>query len=280
VRGLEELEVHLCEGDVLVADRLYSSYEIVARLKARGVEYIGRNHQARKLDFRRGKKLGPNERIQVWKKPPKSAWSQLSKEQWEKLPAKLEIRVIRTKGPDREGKQRTRYVVTTLLDHVKYPAEEVASLYVHRWEIELRFRDIKTTMGMELLRTQSPEMVLKEIRMHIIAYNTVRLLMLKAATVHQCSHRRIGFKGVLQVLDACRSGFERVADKPLLLSREKDNLLTRIAERTVPERPGRNEPRKKKRRPKSYGWLQRPRHSYFEHFRNDEPPVKILDEVA
>jgi hypothetical protein len=279
VRALDLLEDHLAGGDVLVADRLYSSYEVVARLRNRDVDFIGRNHQARKLDFRRGRRIGPNERIQIWRRPPRSAWCQLSKGQWEELPEELEVRIIRTKGPDREGRQSTRYVVTTLVDPVRYPAEEVASLYVHRWDIELRFRDIKTTMGMELLRTQSPQMLLKEIRMHIIAYNAVRLLMLRAAAVHGCSHRRIGFKAVLQVLDASRPAFGAAAERPRLLVRERDNLLERIAERATPERPGRNEPRKKKRRPKSYGWLQRPRHSYFEHFRDDQPLLKILDEA-
>ena len=149
-----------------------------------------------------------------------------------------------------------------------------------RGPIELRFRDIKTTMGMEMLRTKSAQMALKEVMMHMIAYNAVRLLMLKAAAAYHCNHRRIGFKAVLQVLEACRSAFEKVAGKPQLLSREKDNLLERIAERAEAERPGRNEPRKKKRRPKSYGWLQRPRHSYFEHFRNENPPFKILDNAA
>ena len=72
-------------GIVLVGDRLYTSYELVARLKGRGGEFIGRNHQARKLDFRRGKKLGRDERLQVWERPPRSAWCQLSKEEWEKL---------------------------------------------------------------------------------------------------------------------------------------------------------------------------------------------------
>ena len=116
--------------------------------------------------------------------------------------------------------------------------------------------------------------------MHAIAYNVVRLLMLKAAAVHHCSHRRIGFKAVLQVLDASRGDFEKASGKPRLLNREKENLLARIAERVEPERPGRNEPRKKKRRPKSYGWLQQPRHSYPEYFKSDEPPRKILDEAA
>ena len=190
------------------------------------------------------------------------------------------MRIIRTKGPDREGVQRTRYVVTTLLDPVRYPADEVASIYIHRWEIELRFRDIQTTMGMGLLRTKTPEMVRKEVLMHMIVYNAIRLLMLKAGAVFGVSHRRISFKGVVQVLGESRASFAGVAGRPRLEARAKGVLLERVDERVVPERPGRNEPRKKKRRPKSYGWLQKPRHSYFEHFRCEIPPRKILDECA
>jgi hypothetical protein len=281
MRGYDQLEEHLTEGDLLMGDRLYSSYEVVARLKQRVIEFIGRNHQARKADFRRGRKIGPNERIHVWTKPlQQPRQSRLTAEEWSQIPAEIEVRMIRTKGPNREGKQTTRYVITTLLDPEKYPAIEIVSLYLHRWEIELRFRDIKTTMGMEMLRTESPEMVRKEIMMHVIAYNVARLLMLKSAKIHGCNHRRISFKGVIEVLEECRSGFEKQKGKRRLLEKEKDNLLERIAERIVIERPGRNEPRKKKRRPKSYGWLQRPRHTYFEHFRCDIPPMKILDEAA
>lgn len=281
LRGHDCLEAYLTEGDLLVADRLFSSYELIARGREKGVEFIGRKHQSRKMDFRRGRRVGPNQRVQTWKKPRyQPRLSRLSAQEWEQLPEEMEMRVIRTKGPDREGKQRTRYVVTTLLDAEKYPWDEVASLYMHRWEIELRFRDIKTTMGMEMLRTKSPEMVRKEVLMHMIAYNVVRLLMLKAGKIHGVSHRRISFKGVLQVLEECRVGFEKSSGKPRLEEAEKDNLLLRIAERVVVERPGRNEPRKKKRRPKPYGWLQKPRHTYFEHFRNETPPRKILDEAA
>jgi hypothetical protein len=281
LRGHDQMEGHLTEGDVLVADRLYSSYEVIARLKQRGVEFIGRNHQARKCDFRRGTKIGPNERLQVWGKPRQQpALSRLSAEEWQQLPEQLEMRVIRVKGPNREGKQSIRYVVSTLIDADKYPWQEVASLFVHRWEIELRFRDIKTTMGMELLRTKSPEMIRKEVLMHMIAYNVVRLLMLKAGKAHGVNHRRISTKGALQVMEESRFCFEKAAGKPRLLGAEKDQLLSHIAEREVPCRPGRNEPRKKKRRPKSYGWLQKPRHQYFEHFTDPEPPGKILDEPS
>ena len=281
MRCYDQLERYLVEGDLALGDRLYSSFEVVGRLKLKGVEFVGLNHHARKLDFRRGKKIGPNERLIVWEKPRRQpALSRLSAEEWEALPDTIPLRIIRTKGPDREGKTRTRYVVTTLLDPKLYPAEEVASLYLHRWEIELRFRDIKTTMGMEMLRTQSPEMIRKEILMHMIAYNALRLLMLKAANIHGCSQRRISFKGVIQVLEGCLSGFAKVRGQPRLLEQERSNLFARIAERIVPDRPGRHEPRKKKRRPKSYGWLQRPRHEYFEHFREQEPPLKILDQAA
>jgi hypothetical protein len=190
----------------------------------------------------------------------------------------MEMRIIRAKGPDREGVQQTRYVVTTLLDTEAYPADEVASIYIHRWEIELRFRDIKTTMGMELLRTKTPEMVRKEVLMHMIVYNAIRLLMLKAGKVFGVSHRRISFKGAVQVLGECQVTFAGVVGKPRLAACAKGKLLERIAERVVRERPGRNEPRKKKRRPKSYGWLQKPRHSYIEHFRCETSPRKILDE--
>jgi len=281
MRGHDQLESYLGEGDVHVGDRIYSSYEVVARDKMRGVEFIGRNHQTRKLDFRRGRKLDPDERVQSWVKPRQQpALSRLSKGGWDALPGEIEMRIVRTKGLDRDGVRQTRYVVTTLLDPVRYPADEVASIYIHRWETELRFRDIKTTMGMELLRTKTPELVHKEALMHMMVYNAIRLLMLKAGNAFWVSHRRISFKGVVQVLGESHVTFAGVMGKPRLEPSAKAALLERIAERVVRERPGRNEPRKKKRRPKNYGWLQKPRHSYFEHFRSDIPPRKILDECA
>jgi len=281
LRGHDALECYLEPGDILAADRYYSSYEIITRLIGKGVHFVGRTHQARKIDFRKGRKLGPNERLQTFRKSrTKPKGSRLTKEQWAALPATMEIRIIRSKGPDRQGKQRIRYVVTTLLDPVKYPAEEVASLYHHRWEIEVRFRDIKTTLGMELLRTKSPEMIRKEVLMHMIVYNLLRLLMLKAGQEHGVNHRRLSFKGALQVMEESRADFRKVTNRPRLRDREIDNFWERIAERYVEERPGRNEPRRVKRRPKCTRWLQKPRHSYFEHFRSDAPPLKILDEVA
>ncbi len=277
-RGFEQLYACIGVNEILVQDRAYTSYEMITRMQAQGSHVIGRHHQARRLDFRKGKKLGPDERLQTWTKPARQpSGSNLSRRQWKKLPEEIEVRIIRVKGPDRTGKTTTKYLVSTLLDPIKYPAEEIGSLYYHRWEIELRFRDIKTTMRMELLRTQSPEMIRKEIMMHMIACNALRLLMLKAGKAHGRNHRRLSFKGALQVLFSSMGAFAELWKRPSLRKRERNNFLLRIAERVVPERPGRNEPRKLKRRPKSYGWMQQPRHEYAEHFQTDDYPIRILD---
>mgnify|MGYP006282723775 FL=1 len=277
----DELEDNLQVGDVFIGDRLYSGYELIGRLHSKGVPFIGRAHQTRKIDFRRGRKIGPHERLVVWKKPRrKPKGSNRGEEEWEALPGEITVRLIRCQGPDREGRQKTRYLATTLLDPMAHPAEEVASLYLHRWEIEVRFRDIKTTLGMEMLRTKSPEMVEKELLMHQIVYNLMRLIMLKAAKDHGVNHRRLSFRGVQQVLLAFVDNFRDMAKRPILRMRQRAKMWLHLIERTVTERPGRNEPRRVKRRPKCTRWLQKPRHEYFQHFRSDNPPMKILDNPA
>jgi len=147
------------------------------------------------------------------------------------------VRLIRCQGPDREGRQKTRYIATTLLDPKAYPAEEVASLYLHRWEIEVRFRDIKTTLGMEMLRTKTPEMVEKELLMHQIVYNLMRLIMLKAAKNHGVNHRRLSFRGVQQVVLAFVDNFRNMAKRPILRMRQRAKMWLHLIERTVTERP-------------------------------------------
>ena len=282
LRNHDSLESeHLREGDVLIADRLYSAYELIERLRSKGVHFIGRTHQARKIDFRKGQNISANERLLTWKKSPHpSKGSQLNQAQWDAVEDELTVRIIRYKGPDREGKQRTRYLVTTLLDGMSYPAEEVASLYFHRWEIEVRFRDIKSTLGMDMLRTKSPEMIEKELLMNLIVYNLMRLVMLKAGTANGVNHRRLSFRGTQQVIHAWRERFQKLVLRPKLRAQQRIAMWAQIAMRFVTERPGRNEPRRVKRRPKCSRWLQKPRHQYFEYFRCDNPPTKILDATA
>lgn len=135
--------------------------------------------------------------------------------------------------------------MTTLIDAAAYPWDEVASLYLHRWEIELRFRDIKTTMGMEMLRTKSPEMVHKEVLMHMIASNPVRLMMIKAGKTHRINHRRISFKGVVQVLEECRSGFERIIENPVSPPKKRPIFGTESRNGSLPSGPEETNPAKR-----------------------------------
>ena len=159
---------------------------------------------------------------------------------------------------------RTIYLATTLLAEKAYPTEEIAGLYAQRWSIEVRFRDLKTTMGLERLRVRTPEMARKTLRMATITYNLVKLLQLEASRGEPILADEIGFKGTLDVLSEFRSGFIGLASRPRLLEREREEVLDRILERLLIIRPGRNEPRATKSRPKAYPYLTTFRGDYVE----------------
>ena len=279
--GMARLLAHIRAGDVLVGDRLYCSYEQLAVLRGLGAHFVGRHHQARKVDFRRGRRLGPDERLVTWARPRRQPpGSTLDAEAWAALPETMEVRIIRARVHSREGGRETIYIATTLTGPATHPAAEVASINLHRWEIELRIRDIKSTMGMDMLRCRTPPMVRREILAHMVAYNALRLLMLRSAHAHGAAHRRIGFKGALQVVAASARRFAGTRGRPRLRARARDGMMAAIAAQETRERPGRNEPRRVKRRPKCTRWLQRPRREHPEHFKVDKPARKVLDETT
>ena len=107
-----------------------------------------------------------------WKKPSRNKASSYSQEELEKLPETLLIRQIKVTIDKPGYRVSSFHIATTLLDAEKYPASEIADLYYQRWDVELFFRDIKTTMGMDILRCKTPDMVRKEIMMHFIVYNS------------------------------------------------------------------------------------------------------------
>jgi hypothetical protein len=182
---------------------------------------------------------------------------------WELVAPELTVRVLRYTLRRAGFRTRSLTLVTTLLDPALYPAEELALLYARRWQIELWFRDLKTSMGMETLRCLSPAMIHKELEMHIIAYNLIRCLMLQASREHGAEIERLSFKGTVDSLrqfsvaiSQARSGKKQ---KELL-----EELLRIIAADLVQERPGRREPRAVKRRPKPFASLNKPRHKFKE----------------
>lgn len=157
---------------------------------------------------------------------------------------------------------RTRviFLSTTLLDPKLFPPDALAELYRRRWQVELFFRHIKTTMHMDVLRCLSPEMIRRELHMHMIAYNLIRAIMLQAALAHATDPNRISFKGTCDTLRQWAPHLAFVAANRALYRRLFQALLHTLAHDIVPSRPNRSEPRVVKRRGKNYHLLTKPRH--------------------
>jgi hypothetical protein len=244
-------------GDLAIADRGFCSYVLMALLSWLGVPSLFRLHQSRPCDLRKGKRLGKNDRLLTWRKPnQRPPW--LPQAWWKKIQDQLTVRVIRFNLYRRGYRPTSVTLVTTLLDAHTYPAQDVAQLYVRRWKIELWFRDIKTSMGMEVLRCKSPQMLHKELEMFFIAYNLIRCLMVQASASNDVALDRMSFKGTV---DSVRQFSLAIAQAR---SKKKRNqliveLLDVIARDQVPDRPNRLEPRALKRRPKPFDRLNRPR---------------------
>jgi len=123
----------------------------------------------------------------------------------------------------------------------------------------LNFRSLKIVLDMDVLRGRSVDVVLKEIVMHLVAYNLIRLLMWHAARAHDRDLHRLSFAGTLQRLHTALPLLLLQGDRPAIRLRLFDALLDWIANDVLPDRPNRYEPRRKKRRPKQYSRLNRPR---------------------
>jgi hypothetical protein len=248
-------------GDVALTDRGFCSYVHIALLLRAGVDTVMRLHQARPSDLRKGKRLGPNDRLVTWQKP-KQRPRGCTLTDWRRVPDTLTLRLLYVSVNVPGWRTPSLVVVTTLTDRIAYPAEALAKLYLRRWAVELFFRDIKITLGMDVLRCQTPAMVRKEIVMHAIAYNLIRALMQQAAALYQVPIERLSFKGSVDTLRQWCGTLEAAHDKPREQARLFNQLLQILAEDTVPLRPDRYEPRVRKRRPKAYQLMTHPRRLY------------------
>jgi hypothetical protein len=263
----------LQKGDVILADRGFSSYGALVALKRRGVDSVMRLHQMRKADFRTGKRLGPEDRLLTWTRPPK-AGDTWSAEEFAALPETLMVRMIRLRVQATGFRTRSVVLITTLTDPEAYPADALRELYGKRWQVEMHFAQIKTTLGMDVLRCKSPELIEREVLMHQIAYNMVRSLMQKSAHLHQVELQRISFKGTLDTLRHWSVRIAAAAKTPKAQQALIEEMLALIAKDAVPERPGRSEPRAKKRRPKNFHLLTKPRRKMPKLGHRNRPIVK------
>jgi len=243
------------EGDVVVFDRYYCSFMMLAMLSLGGVQTCVRLHQRRPIDFRRGRRLGKDDHLITWTRPPKPAW--MSDEDYERMPDTLTLRELRFDVIVPGRRTETITVVTTLTDAEAYTKEDIAELYGFRWNVELDIRAIKQTLGLDHLRCKTPEMVRRELWVTLLAYNLIRKVIATSAAVHGKQPRRLGFTLACQTV---------LASWMLLSTGSCSNpramhvtMLTHIAANEVANRPGRIEPRVLKRRRHRYPLMQRPR---------------------
>lgn len=260
VSGAAELHAHLDEGDVLVGDDAFAGWAHFALLLRAKLHALFPNHHLRIVNFAPGrphtregsdavagrprsrwlKSLGELDQLVEWFKPQsRPAW--MTPQQYAALPDSIIVREIRRTVRQEDGRRVTVTVVTTLLDPLEYPADAVIELRMRRWEVETNIRHLKTTMGLDVLRCHSEDGVRKELAVFCLVYNLVRVVMLEAAARQKVSVERISFADALKWMRHARPG---------------DALPDLVVN---PHRPGRVEPRCKKRRPKQYDLMNKPR---------------------
>ena len=229
-------------GVVMLADALYCNYFLIATLVAKGVDVLFEQNGSRNTDFRRGQALGTPDHIVRWPKPAaRPEW--MTPEQYARFPDELTVR---------EVKVAHRVLVTTLLNHRQVGKDDLSALYARRWNVELDLRNLKTTTGMDVLSCQTPQMNEKQLWVHLLAYNVIRLLMAQAASNAGIDPRNLSFKHTVQL-------WTEWVSRGLSATKDGGRLFTLIAQCRVGNRPGRIEPRMRKRRPKPYPWLKVPR---------------------
>ena len=233
-------------GDLIVADSNFECYRDLATLRAMGVDMVCDKNGSRESPFQGRCRVIE----ETFKELPRPGFdkSRFTKEEWEALPATLTVRIIRCKVG---GRRSELTLVTTLLDVEAFPATKIVSLYKLRWECELDIRSMKSVMGMAWLSCHTPAMLNRELMVYTLAYNIIRLTMCDAAKVCGQQPRDLSFK------NAKDSWLQFGQD-----GREANDyawLLWSIVHAPLRKRPGRNEPRKIKRRSSKYEKMKLPR---------------------
>jgi hypothetical protein len=254
-----EAHIHLDEGDILIGDEYFGGYPHLALLKKQGLHGLFPAHHQRIVDFKKGrphcqglavagmprsrwiKSLGKEDQLVEYFKPKGKPPAWMSKEEYDALPESMIVREIR-RTVVRPGLGKvTLTLVTTLLDPIKYPATQLLELRLRRWDVETCLGHIKTTMGLDVLRCKSEDGVRKELAVFCLVYNLVRCVMLEASRRQEVPVSRISFADALYWMRYARPG----DSLPVL--------------KVNPLRPNRVEPRCRKRRPKKYTLMTKPR---------------------
>ena len=244
-------------GDLLVADRYFCSFFMIALLLGRGVQSCARMHQKRHVDFRRGRRLGKCDHIVTWTRPQRPQW--MDRATYDAIPETLELRELRF-DVIRSGHRTTVItIVTTLTDAEVHTKADLAELYGFRWNAELDIRAIKQNLNLNHVRCKSPEMVRRELWTTLLAYHLVRTTAAAAALLYDKRPRHISFTGTCQYSLASWTELARGRIAPGKITVHCLTMLRKIAECEVANRPGRIEPRVIKRCRHGDKLMQQPR---------------------
>ena len=243
--------------DVLLGDRAFCAYADLIAIKNLSCDAVFRKHQSRKTTLQKGKIIGDCDKLVTWHKPKKCPKG-LSKEEFLTLPSTLTVREIYYYIIIPGFRTQRVSLITTLLDTTKYSSLELLKLYGERWSVELNLKHLKTTLGMEVLRCKTPQMVRKELYVYLLAYNLLRSLMWQAGTTYGGAPLRLSLQGTRHHLTHFISVL--LAANSTQRHHIYRTRLKVIVHKSVPVRPGRSEPRVRKRRPKSYPLMKQPRH--------------------
>ena len=252
---LRQLLERFRPADILLGDRYFCSYFMIALLMELGVDFVTRVHQRRAVDFRRGRRLGRGDHIVEWKLPQKPKW--MDQQTYDRMPPSIEVREVHVRVSEPGSRTESFVVVSTLTDASAYPKDDIAELYHCRWLAELDIRAIKVTMGMDVLRCRTPEMVRKEMWTCLLAYNLIRQTLLRSAMEAGVSPRVLSFTAAVQSTAA--SWLIIVLSDDALATLLINAASASLAEHVVGNRPGRVEPRAIKRRAKPHDLLTKPR---------------------
>jgi putative transposase len=235
-------------GDVIVGDRRFAGAKLYVDYIRAGLHYITRAHQRLKINRLKIRKwLGNNDYIVLMPIPKTYRHKDAT------LPDNIEVRILKVAAIVR-GRKETFWIVTSLLCAEQYPADEIRALYQRRWLVEGLIGEIKIWLGADVLRSKTEEGIRKELCARIIAFNLIRWLILKAAKEHGESAERISFAATVRLIAAFSL---KMSTAPFwMLPSLYEELLERIASSIVAYRPGRIEPRMKRRDQKHYPILK------------------------
>jgi hypothetical protein len=253
------------KNDIFLGDKGFCSYYDMVKLGEQGVDSVITLARRKPVSKSKCLKvLGSNDLLIKWDRPKYTPQLSYSRETMAQLPEEQRLRQIQVVINQPGFRTKGFYIVTTLLDYEKYPSEEIISLYMKRWDVELFFRDIKITIGMDVLRCQRPAVIRKENLINFIAYNCVRRLMYEAAEKAGVAVRTVSFKGSLQAIRSWSPQFNREKLSRAETNKLLNDLYGAVTGLPLQQRPNRSEPRCRKRRPKAYQLLTRSRHEMKE----------------